>query len=258
MVKNTWRSTEPHVKTRPARRRCSTSHVFVVKSGLDCGAASIESICCTAAYSCCTYFQAARSSLTPPTRLAVAAANQPGARMAEGPEFRTTMHFAYGVPRELAPGVRPHRRQQSGPVHLQGHQHLYCRQRRSRADRSRPRRSRAPESHSRMHRAAPAQPRAHHPHAPRSHRRAARAACSHRRQDGRLRPQRARRAAPSAPVPPAASSSTRTSRPMFRLPTADGLRATAGLSRPCTRPGMLQTICVSRSRAPRSSSPATT
>lgn len=25
--------------------------------------------------------------------------------MAEGPEFRTTMHFAYGVPRELAPGV---------------------------------------------------------------------------------------------------------------------------------------------------------
>jgi glyoxylase-like metal-dependent hydrolase (beta-lactamase superfamily II) len=25
--------------------------------------------------------------------------------MAEGPEFRTTMHFAYGVPRELTPGV---------------------------------------------------------------------------------------------------------------------------------------------------------
>src|SRR5262245_46197050 len=25
--------------------------------------------------------------------------------MAEGPEFRTTMNFAYGVPRELSPGV---------------------------------------------------------------------------------------------------------------------------------------------------------
>ena len=40
-----------------------------------------------------------------PTRVTVAAANQAGARMAEGPEFRTTMHFAYGEPRELAPGV---------------------------------------------------------------------------------------------------------------------------------------------------------
>ena len=25
--------------------------------------------------------------------------------MSEGPEFRTTMNFAYGVPRELTPGV---------------------------------------------------------------------------------------------------------------------------------------------------------
>ena len=26
--------------------------------------------------------------------------------MPEGPEFRTTMNFTYGVPRELAPGVQ--------------------------------------------------------------------------------------------------------------------------------------------------------
>lgn len=40
--------------------------------------------------------------------------------MAEGPEFRTTMHFAYGVPRELAPGVVRIVANNSGPFTFKG------------------------------------------------------------------------------------------------------------------------------------------
>jgi glyoxylase-like metal-dependent hydrolase (beta-lactamase superfamily II) len=40
--------------------------------------------------------------------------------MAEGPEFRTTMHFTYGVPRELAPGVQRIVANNPGPFTFKG------------------------------------------------------------------------------------------------------------------------------------------
>ena len=57
----------------------------------------------TAVCACCTSFEPSRQ--TPRTGLSLPLSAQPGARMAEGPEFRATMDFVYGVPRELAPGV---------------------------------------------------------------------------------------------------------------------------------------------------------
>ena len=70
--------------------------------------------------------------------------------MAEGPEFRTTMHFAYGVPRELAPGVVRIVANNPGPFTFKGTNTYIVGTRRAGPDRSRPRRSRAPDSHPRM------------------------------------------------------------------------------------------------------------
>ena len=121
-----------------------------------------------------------------------------------------------------------HRRQQSQPLHLQGHQHLPrsapAPWRSSIPGPRTPRISRPSSSRG----AAPDQPRPDHPHPPRPHRRPAGAARRHRRQDRRASDAAPPTAAPSAPAPRAASSSTRTSSPTFPWRTASGWRATAG------------------------------
>ena len=48
--------------------------------------------------------------------------------MAEELPFKKTMNFAYGEPRELAPGVVRIVANNPSHVHLQGHQHLSARQ----------------------------------------------------------------------------------------------------------------------------------
>ena len=69
--------------------------------------------------------------------------------MAEGPEFRTTMDFVYGVPRELAPGVVRIVANNPSPFTFKGTNTYIVGSRRAGADRPRPRGPRAPESHPR-------------------------------------------------------------------------------------------------------------
>jgi hypothetical protein len=47
--------------------------------------------------------------------------------MAEALPFKTTMQFAYGEPRELAPGVVRIVANNPSPFTVQGHQHLHRR-----------------------------------------------------------------------------------------------------------------------------------
>ena len=158
--------------------------------------------------------------------------------MAEGPEFRTTMHFAYGEPRELAPGVVRIVANNPSPFTFKGTNTYLVGSARSRADRSRPGRSGAPEGHPRMHRAAPAQPRRSSPTRTATTPTACRR-CS--------RPPAPRRPASAAAPRNRGTKRTSPSGSEFvdqdfvarccRLPTASGSRATAGRSRRVHTPG---------------------
>ncbi len=111
--------------------------------------------------------------------------------MAEELPFKKTMIFAYGEPRELAPGVV--RIVANNPNHFTfkgTNTYLLGQRLHARPDRSRPGRPGASEGDPRYRRRAQDRPRHHHPHPPRPHRRHAGAAGGDRRQDRRLRPAR--------------------------------------------------------------------
>ena len=112
--------------------------------------------------------------------------------MAEALPFKTTMQFAYGEPRELAPGVVRIVANNPSPFTFKG-TNTYI------IDKGGdlalidpgPARSGAPRGDPEDDRQAAADAYSHHPHPPRSHRRPAGAAGGHRCQDGGLRPPRA-------------------------------------------------------------------
>ena len=178
--------------------------------------------------------------------------------MAEGPEFRATMDFVYGVPRELAPGVvrivannPSHFTFKGTNTYIVGNRELALI-------------DPGPEDPAHLQAVLDTigQRRLSHvliTHTHRDHTDGLPAllAATGAKTVGYGRRARAR-AAPRARAPRAASSSTRISFPTPRSPTAGASRATAGRSRPYTRRGMLRTICVSRSTAPVSFFPATT
>ena len=107
--------------------------------------------------------------------------------MAETLPLRTTMNFAYGEPRELAPGVV--RIVANNPNHFtfKGTNTYLLGTRTLALIDPGPGGPRASRRHPCSRGPAPHQPRADHPHPPRPHRRPAGAARGHRRQDRGLR-----------------------------------------------------------------------
>ena len=170
--------------------------------------------------------------------------------MAEELPFKTTMNFAYGEPRELAPGVVRIVANNPSPFTFKGtntyivgtgatlalidpgpddpaHLEAILEDDRRPADR-RTSSSRTPTATT-----------------PTACRRCWRRPVPRRWASGAASPT----AAPSAPARRAASSWTRISCRTSRSPTASGSRATAGRSRRCTRPGTRRITCASRWRA---------
>ena len=113
--------------------------------------------------------------------------------MAEAPQFRTTMEFAYGVARELAPGVVRLVANNPGPFTFKGtNTYLSARGDELALIDPGPADAAHLRGDPRHHRPAPPQPHPHHPHPPRPRRRPDGARRRHRRQDRRLRPARHR------------------------------------------------------------------
>ena len=148
--------------------------------------------------------------------------------MAEALPFKTTMQFAYGEPRELAPGVVRIVANNPSPFTFKGTNTYIV----GTGDELAlidpgPARSGAPRGDPEDDRQAAADAHPHHPHPPRPHRRTAGAAGGYRCQDGGLRASRAATAAASGSARRAASSwigiSCRTSRsPTARRCEGDG------------------------------------
>ena len=178
--------------------------------------------------------------------------------MAEALPFKTTMQFAYGEPRELAPGVVRIVANNPSPFTFKGtNTYIVGTRELALID---------PGPDDAAHLAAilktiGGRRLTHilitHTHRDHTDGLPALLAATGAKTAGFGRARR-RPAAPSAPARRAASSSTRISCRTCRWPTARRCRATAGRSRRCTRRAMRRTICASRWREPASCSRATT